>query len=41
MEDKDYIKEAWLQGGKALGEIVKSRKKNSKRKKSLKPFVIN
>ena len=31
MEDKDYITEAWLQGGKAVGEIVK--KENIKKKK--------
>ena len=27
MEDKDYITEAWLQGGKAVGETIKSKKK--------------
>jgi len=27
MEDKDYITEAWLQGGKAVGEIVKPKRK--------------
>ena len=27
MEEKDYITEAWLQGGKAVGEILKSKKK--------------
>ena len=26
-EDKDYITEAWLQGGKAIGEIIKPKKK--------------
>jgi hypothetical protein len=29
-EDKDYITEAYLQGGKAVGEIVKKKKKKSK-----------
>lgn len=32
MTDKDYITEAWLQGGKAIGEIVKPKKKKSKKK---------
>ncbi len=27
MEDKDYITEAYLQGGKAIGEIIKAKKK--------------
>lgn len=32
MNDKDYISEAWLQGGKAVGEMVKPKKtKNKKR----------
>ena len=31
-EDKDYITEAWLQGGKAIGEIVQPKKKKSKKK---------
>jgi len=26
-EDKDYLTEAWLQGGKAIGELVKGKKK--------------
>ena len=26
-EDKDYIKEAYLQGGKAVGDIFKKKKK--------------
>ena len=30
MNDKDYITEAWLQGGKAVGEILKSKKRNKK-----------
>ena len=33
MEDKDYITEAWLQGGKAVGEIVKPKKKKIKEKR--------
>jgi len=28
MKDKDYITEAYLQGGKAVGDIVKQKKKN-------------
>ena len=31
MEEKDYISEAYLQGGKAIGEIVK-KKTNKKRR---------
>ena len=31
MEDKDYITEAWLQGGKGVGEIVKPKKKKQKK----------
>ena len=27
MEDKDYITEAWVQGGKAIGEAIKPKKK--------------
>ena len=27
IEDKDYITEAWLQGGKAVGEAIKPKKK--------------
>ena len=27
MEDKDYLTEAWLQGGKAVGDIIKPKKK--------------
>jgi len=27
MKDKDYITEAYLQGGKAIGQIVKPKKK--------------
>ena len=30
MDDKDYITEAWLQGGKAIGEIVKPKDKKKK-----------
>ncbi len=26
MQDKDYITEAYLQGGKAVGEIIKKKK---------------
>jgi hypothetical protein len=26
MQDKDYITEAYLQGGKAVGEIIKNKK---------------
>ena len=26
-EEKDYLTEAWLQGGKAIGELVKGKKK--------------
>jgi len=32
MEEKDYITEAWLQGGKAVGEIMKSCSKSKDRK---------
>ena len=32
MEDKNYITEAWLQGGKAIGIIVKPKKKTIKKK---------
>jgi len=31
MEDKDYITEAWLQGGKAIGEAIKPKKKGKKK----------
>jgi hypothetical protein len=27
MQDKDYISEAYLQGGKAVGKIIKPKKK--------------
>jgi hypothetical protein len=27
MEDKNYIAEAWLQGGKAVGEMIKPKRK--------------
>ncbi len=27
MEDKDYITEAYLQGGKAIGKLIKKKKK--------------
>jgi len=30
MADKDYITEAWLQGGKAIGEVIKPKKKKKK-----------
>ena len=30
MKDKDYITEAWLQGGKAVGEAIKPKKKKKK-----------
>jgi hypothetical protein len=34
MQDKDYVTEAMLQGGKAYGEIIKGlRKKSSQKKK--------
>ena len=34
MQDKDYITEAMLQGGKAYGKIIKGlRKKSSQKKK--------
>ena len=36
MEDKDYITEAWLQGGKAIGNIVKAKKKMKENIKKLK-----
>ncbi len=29
MEDKDYLSEAWVQGGKAIGDMV-SKSKNKK-----------
>jgi hypothetical protein len=32
MKDKDYITEAWLQGGKAVGEILKPKKKKRMKK---------
>ena len=32
MEDKDYITEAWLHGGKAIGEIIKPKKKKRNKK---------
>lgn len=31
MSDKDYITEAWLLGGKVIGEIVKPKKKKKKK----------
>jgi len=31
MEEKEYLSEAWLQGGKAIGNIV-SKSKSKKRK---------
>ena len=33
MQDKDYITEAMLQGGKAYGEIIKGFSKKSSQKK--------
>lgn len=30
MEDKNYIAEAWLQGGKAVGELIKPKRKKKK-----------
>ncbi len=27
MEDRDYITEAWLHGGKAIGELIKPKKR--------------
>ena len=30
--DKDYITESYLQGGKAVGKIIKPKKKKSKKK---------
>jgi len=27
MEEKDYISEAWLQGGKGVGEAIRQKKK--------------
>ncbi len=27
MEEKDYITEAWVQGGKAIGSAIKPKKK--------------
>ena len=32
MKDKDYITEAWLQGGKAIGEIVSPKDKKKKKR---------
>ena len=32
MEEKDYITEAWLQGGKAVGEMIKGKRKLRKKK---------
>jgi hypothetical protein len=32
MEEKDYITETWLQGGKAIGDILKPKKKQRKKK---------
>ena len=34
MKDKDYITEAWLQGGKAYGEITKKILNKQKRRKN-------
>jgi uncharacterized protein (UPF0335 family) len=31
MEEKDYIIEAYLQGGKAIGNIVKKKSNNKRR----------
>jgi hypothetical protein len=31
MEDKDYITEAWLQGGKAVGEAIKPKRKKRRK----------
>ena len=33
MSDKDYISEAYLQGGKAVGDITKKRVHKTKKKK--------
>lgn len=33
MHEKNYIAETWLQGGKAIGNIVSSSKKSKKNKK--------
>lgn len=30
-KDKDYISEAWLQGGKAVGKMVKPKKKKKQK----------
>lgn len=31
MEDKDYITEAWLQGGKTVGELIRPKKQKDKK----------
>ena len=35
MKDKDYITEAWLQGGKAIGEVIKKKHDKPKKKKGV------
>ena len=32
MAEKDYITEAWLQGGKAIGRVIRLKQKKSKGK---------
>lgn len=30
MQDKNYVAEAWLQGGKAVGELIKPKRKKKR-----------